>query len=60
MALMYTFVPPSLRHRGIAFALVKFVLEYAREANLKIIIGCSTISKFIDLHPEYETLIDSR
>ena len=57
IALMHTFVPPKDRHQGIAFALVKFALDYAGAQHLKVIVGCSTVTIFMDLHPEYESLL---
>ena len=57
LALTYTFVPPKARNQGIAFALVKFALEYAKAENLKVIAGCSSVSIYIDEHPEYEILL---
>jgi predicted GNAT family acetyltransferase len=57
IALVHTFVPPKDRHQGIAFALVKFALEYGKAQHLKVIIGCSTVTTYINLHPEYESLL---
>ena len=60
IALMHTFVPEIARGKGISSALAKFVLEYAREQNLKLMVYCPVISKYIKLHPEYESLIDKQ
>jgi predicted GNAT family acetyltransferase len=57
LALVHTFVPPKERHNGIAFALVKFALEYAKARNLKVIAGCSSVVIYIEQHPEYESLL---
>ncbi|MFI5264722.1 MAG: GNAT family N-acetyltransferase, partial [Candidatus Kapaibacterium sp.] len=57
IALIHTFVPPIDRHQGIAFALVKFALEYATSEHLKVIDGCPSVTIFIEQHPEYETLL---
>jgi predicted GNAT family acetyltransferase len=57
LALVHTFVPPKERHQGIAFALVKFALEYAKANHLKVIAGCSSVVIFIEQHPEYESLL---
>ena len=57
LALVHTFVPPRLRHQGIAFALVKFGLEFAKEQNLKVIAGCSSVVIFVERHPKYESLL---
>jgi len=57
MNLAHTFVPPKGRHQGIAFALVRFALDYAKAEHLKVIAGCSSVVIFIEQHPEYETLL---
>ena len=57
LALVHTFVPPKLRHQGIAFALVKFALEFAKSENLKVIAGCSSVVIFVEQHSEYESLL---
>ena len=56
LALVHTFVPPKERHQGIAFALVKFALDYAKAQHLKVIVGCSTVTLYIEQHPEYKAL----
>jgi predicted GNAT family acetyltransferase len=56
-ALMYVFVPEPARGKGISSVLIKYVLDYAREKNLKLIVFCSYIAKYIRLHPEYESLL---
>jgi len=60
MALVHTFVPPKERHQGIAFALVKFALDFANTEHLKVIDGCPTVTIFIEQHPEYESLLSTR
>lgn len=57
IALVHTFVPPKDRNKGIAFALVKFALEFAKAHHLKVIAGCSTVAIYFEQHPEYETLL---
>jgi len=57
LALEHTYVPPKERNQGIAFALVKFALEYAKAQHLKVIAGCSSAVIFIEQHPEYEYLL---
>ncbi len=60
IALMHTFVPEVGRGKGISSALAKFALEYVKEQNLKLIVYCPIIAKYIKLHPEYEALIDKQ
>jgi len=57
MVLMHTFVPPSARTKGIGAQLVKYVLDYAREQGLKIIVYCPFVAKYMKLHPEYDDLV---
>lgn len=60
IALMHTFVPESGRGKGISSALAKFALEYVKAQNLKLMVYCPFVSKYIKLHPEYEPLIDKQ
>lgn len=54
----HTIVPPALEGRGIAAALVKAALEYARENGLKVMPSCSYVKAFIARHPEYGDLAE--
>jgi hypothetical protein len=60
IVLVHTFVPESGRNHGVGFALAKFALEYAKDHKLKVIVYCPTVKKFLELHPEYEKLIEIR
>ncbi|MDB5199323.1 MAG: N-acetyltransferase [Chitinophagaceae bacterium] len=60
IALMHTFVPEIGRGKGISSTLAKFALEYVKEQNLKLMVYCPFIAKYIKLHPEYESLIDKQ
>ncbi len=60
LALMHTFVPEPIRNKGVATALAKFSLEYARDNKYKIMVYCPTIAKYIKFHPEFKELIDER
>lgn len=53
----HTIVPVPIEGRGIAGALTKAVLEYARTANLKVIPICSYVVAYFKRHPEYEDLL---
>ncbi len=57
LALMHTFVPEGFEGKGIAGSLTKFVLEYARDKALKIIVYCPYISAYLKKHPEYQQLV---
>ena len=58
MVLMHTVVPVSARGKGIGSILVKYVLDYAREQHLKVIVYCPFVTKYLKDHPEYNDLID--
>lgn len=53
----HTFVPPELRGRGLAEALVRTALADARTAGLKVVPQCSYVAKFIERHAEYQPLL---
>lgn len=55
----HTFVPDALRGRGIASRLVAFALDYALEAQRKVIPTCPFVATYIDRHPRYRS-IDAR
>lgn len=57
MVLMRTLVPANMRGKGIGAYLVKYVLDYARSNDLKVIIYCPFITKYLESHPEYNDLV---
>lgn len=57
MVLMHTLVPVSARGKGIGAALIKYVLDYVRAQNLKIIVYCPFVAKYVAAHPEYKDLV---
>jgi predicted GNAT family acetyltransferase len=60
IALMHTFVPEFARGKGIAFSLAKFALESVKEQNLKLMVYCPYIARYIKRHPEYNALLDKQ
>ena len=60
IAFMHTFVPESGRGKGYSNALAKFALEYAKAKNLKIIVYCPFVAKYIKQHPEYAFLVNKQ
>ena len=58
MVLMHTLVPASARGKGVGAALVKYVLDHAREQHLKIIVYCPFVAKYMKEHPEYNDLLN--
>lgn len=52
----HTLVPPQLRGRGLAEALVRRALDDARAAGRKVVPACSYVDVFIQRHPDYQAL----
>ncbi len=50
----HTWVPKKLEGKGIASALVKYGMDYARDNNLKVIPTCSYVKAFLLRHTEYK------
>lgn len=48
-----TVVDPSMRGKGVAGILTKYVLDYAREENIKVKPFCSYTVAYFDKHHEY-------
>lgn len=55
--LSHTYVPKSFEGKGIAAAIVKFALDYARKNNLSIIPSCPYVAAYIERHPEHRDLV---
>ncbi|EPG73825.1 hypothetical protein LEP1GSC058_2539 [Leptospira fainei serovar Hurstbridge str. BUT 6] len=55
--LTHTFVPGSLRGKGLASVLVKAALEEARKSDKKIIPSCSYVETFLKRNPDYSDLV---
>lgn len=58
LVLMRTLVPSQHRGKGMASALVKYVLDQARDNGLRIIVYCGFVNKYIEQHPVYAALKD--
>ena len=53
----HTEVPEALSGRGLAGAIVKYGLDYAREKNLTVVPQCSYVAAFVKRHSEYQDLL---
>ncbi len=53
----HTFVPPGLRNRGVAAALIRTALDDARRNGRRVEPRCSYVARFIARHPEYRDLV---
>lgn len=52
----HTFVPPELRGRGLAEALVRQALNDAKAAGRKVVPACSYVDVFMQRNKEFEPL----
>jgi predicted GNAT family acetyltransferase len=50
----HTYVPPELRGRGIAQALVEAMVADAREQGFKIVPQCSYVEALFGRHPDWD------
>ena len=57
LELIHTEVPEKVRNLGLAAALAKYALDWAREHNLKVDIICPTVQRYVQQHPEYADLV---
>lgn len=57
LTIEHTGVPEAIGGRGVAGALVREVLEYARAEGLRVIPACSYSAVYIRRHPEYADLV---
>lgn len=53
----HTLVPPELRGRGLAEALVRTALDDARAAGRKVVPACSYVARFIEKNREFADLV---
>jgi hypothetical protein len=56
LALIHTEVPPALQHKGLAEALARVSLEYARARDLKVNPICPYVLRFLSRHPEFQNV----
>lgn len=52
----HTYVPESLRGKGLAMEIIQEGLDYAVANNFKVIPSCSAVKRFIDRHPNYREM----
>lgn len=56
MTITHTVVPEAVGGRGIAGALVKAALDFARNEHWQVVPACSYADAWMRRHPEYEDL----
>lgn len=57
LTIEHTGVPEAIGGRGVAAALVKAVLDYARAEGFRVVPACSYSAVYIRRHPEYADLV---
>lgn len=58
MAILHTGVPLAVGGRGMAGALVRAALDWARASGLRVVPRCTYAADFMARHPEYNDLLD--
>jgi predicted GNAT family acetyltransferase len=53
----HTEVPKELEGRGLGSVLAKAVLDRARAEHWKVVARCPFIAKYVERHPEYQSLL---
>ena len=53
----HTEVPKELEGRGVGSALARAVLERARSERWTVVARCPFIAKYVERHPEYQSLL---
>jgi hypothetical protein len=54
----HTFVPETLRGRGLAGVLAQAALEAARAEGWRIVPQCSFVASYLRRHPQFADLVD--
>jgi uncharacterized protein len=57
LELSHTEVPEALRGKGFSAELAHTAFEYARENHLRVDIVCPQAARYLQSHPEYESLL---
>ncbi|MBC7890972.1 MAG: N-acetyltransferase [Sphingobacteriaceae bacterium] len=57
LALTHTEVDPALEGHGVGSAMVKGVLDYLRENNLRLVPLCPFVRTYLQRHPDYQDLV---
>jgi hypothetical protein len=52
-------VPRAFEGHGIASAIGKAALEWAKAENLRVVPACPFMASYVEKHPEYQSLVDS-
>ncbi|HEX8425243.1 GNAT family N-acetyltransferase [Hymenobacter sp.] len=55
----HTFVDEELRGKGIAEAMAREALAYAKQQGLQVRTSCKFMASFVERHPEYNELLEN-
>jgi len=58
LSLIHTEVPLALQHQGLADALARAALQYARGQSLRVKVICPFVAKYLTRHPEFQDLVE--
>ncbi len=58
LTITHTRVPAAIEGRGVAGALTRAALEYARAQHLKVVPECAYAAAFVQRHGEYADLVE--
>lgn len=53
----HTEVPKEMEGQGVGSELARAGLDYARQAQLRVVSHCPFMSKYIERHPQYQDLV---
>lgn len=53
----HTEVPPPLRGKGVASALIRGALDQVRGEGVRVVPSCPFVKAYIERHPEFEDLL---
>jgi predicted GNAT family acetyltransferase len=59
LSLIHTEVPLALRHQGLADALARAALEYARRQSVTVKVICPFVAAYMAKHPEFQDLVET-
>lgn len=57
IVILSTWVPKTISGKGVAAALTKYALEYAKQNKLKVVPKCAYTQAYIKRHKEYKELL---
>ena len=57
MTITHVIVAPALRGQGVGSALAQFIVQTAREQNLKIVPQCPFMAAYFERHPDQSDVL---